>query len=212
VTGGPVQFFMRELAGMRRAAFSLLSFSLFAGVLSSFAADAPRKAPDFAIQTGPDKYIWLSDYPGKTIVLAFILTTCPHCQFTTGILTNLEKEYGPKGVVFLESAIEPMSSLHIPDFRKALNVTFPVGYNDQKYAATFLGVGPDDPLLMPQMVVIDAKGMISTKFSGDEPGFERPQQEATIRAAIDKAMGAKPAAPKPGAAKPGASAPAVTKK
>jgi peroxiredoxin len=198
---------MRELAGMRRATFSLFVFSLCAGALSSFAADAPRKAPDFAIQTAPEKYIWLSDYPGKTVVLAFVLTTCPHCQFTTGILTNLEKEYAPKGVVFLESAIEPMSSLHIADFKKALNVTFPVGYNDQKYVATFLGVGPDDPLLMPQMVIVDGKGMISTQFSGDEPSFARPQQEATIRAAIDKALGTKPPAPKPAAPKP-----AVTKK
>jgi hypothetical protein len=130
--------------------------------------------------------------------LAFILTTCPHCQFTTGILTKLEKEYAPKGVVFLESAIEPMSSLHIPDFKKQLNVTFPVGYNEQSYAAKFLGAGPDDPMLMPQMVIVDAKGMIAAQFSGDEPGFARPEQEATIRAAIDKAMGqgAKPAAPK----------------
>jgi peroxiredoxin len=184
---------------MKRRAFFLLCSLLGGAALNAFAADMPRKAPDFAIQTAPEKYIWLSEYSGKTVVLAFILTTCPHCQFTTGILTKLEKEYASKGVVFLESAIEPMSSLHISDFKKQLNVTFPVGYDDQKYAATFLGVGPDDPLLMPQMVVIDAKGMISTQFSGDEPGFERPQQEATIRAAIDKAMGqpAKPAAPKP---------------
>lgn len=164
--------------------------------VSAFAADVPRKAPDYAIQTGPGKYIWLSEFSGKTVVLAFILTTCPHCQFTTGILTKLEKEYAPKGVVFLESAIEPMSSLHIPDFKKALNVDFPVGYNEQSYAATFLGAGPDDPMLMPQMVVIDAKGMISTQFAGDEPGFARPQQEATIRAAIDKALGSG-AKPKP---------------
>lgn len=62
---------------------------------------------------------------------------------------------------------------------------------------------------MPQMVVIDPKGMISTQFAGDEPGFARPEQEATIRAAIEKAMGAKPAA---AAAKPAASKPATTKK
>lgn len=123
---------------MKRRLFLLLSSLLCVAAINAFAADVPRKAPDYAIQTGPEKYIWLSDYAGKTVVLGFILTTCPHCQFTTGILTKLEKEYAPKGVVFLESAIEPMSSLHIADFKKQLNVDFPVGYNEQSYAATFL--------------------------------------------------------------------------
>jgi cytochrome oxidase Cu insertion factor (SCO1/SenC/PrrC family) len=42
----------------------------------------PRKAAPFGVQTAPDKYTWLSEYEGKTCVIAFILTTCPHCQFT----------------------------------------------------------------------------------------------------------------------------------
>jgi thiol-disulfide isomerase/thioredoxin len=176
---------------MKRATVLLL----LAAALNAFAADVPRKAMEFAVQTAPEKYIWLSEYAGKTVVFGFILTTCPHCQFTTGILNKLQKEYEPKGVVFIESAIEPMSSLHIPDFKKQLNVTFPVGYNEQSYAAKFLGGGPDDPMLMPQLVVIDGKGMIQAQFSGDDPGFARPQQEATIREAIEKAM--KPVAAKP---------------
>jgi peroxiredoxin len=180
-----------KMAGMKRTALVLLLLTAGASV---FAAEVPRKAPEFAIQTAPEKYIWLHDYAGKTVVLGFVLTTCPHCQFTTGILNKLEKEYAPKGVVFLESAIEPMSSLHIDGFKKQLNVTFPVGYDDQKYAAEILGVGPDEPLLMPQVLIIDSKGMIRSHFGGDEPEFARPLQEATLRAAIEKAM--KPAAAK----------------
>jgi thiol-disulfide isomerase/thioredoxin len=161
---------------------------LLAGVSHAAAAEVPRTAMEFAVQTAPEKYIWLNEYAGKPVVLAFILTTCVHCQFTTGILTKLEKEYAPKGVAFIESAIEPMSSLHIPDFKKQLNVTFPVGYNEQGYAAKFLGAGENDPMLMPQVVIIDSKGVIQVQFSGDEPGFARPVQEATLREAIDKVM------------------------
>lgn len=164
------------------------AFLLFACALSATAADLPRKAPDFAVQLGPDKYTWLSEYEGKTIVLAFILTTCPHCQFTTGVLNKLEKEYGPKGVVFLESAIEPMSSLHIPDFKKQFNVTFPVGYNEEGYASKFLGGGENDPMFLPQLVIIDGKGMIQAQLGGEDPSFVRPQQEPTLREAIENAM------------------------
>jgi len=193
---------------MKRA---LLALTLSAGILLTLApranaADVPRKALDFAVQTAPDRYIWLSEHEGKTIVLAFILTTCPHCQFTTGILNKLEKEYSPKGVVFLESAIEPMSALHIPDFKKQMGTTFPVGYNEQGYASKFLGGGENDPMLMPQLVIIDGKGMIRSQFSGDDPGFARPVQEATIREAIEKAM--KPEVPVRKVMKPAPAAPA----
>jgi thiol-disulfide isomerase/thioredoxin len=171
-------------------------FLLFAGFFSAFGAEVPRKAPDFAVQTGPDKYIWLNEFTGKTVVLTFILTTCPHCRFTTGILNKLEKEYAPKGVAFIESAIEPMSSLHIPDFRKELNVAFPVGYDDQKYAAKFLGFGENDPMFVPQIVVIDGKGMIQAILGGDDPDFGEGVQETKLREAINKTLGktAQPAA------------------
>ena len=116
--------------------------ALLAGVsitaLSLVAAEVPRKAEDFALQTGPGKYIWLSDYAGKTVILAFILTTCSHCQFTTGILNKMQKDYAGRGVEIIESAIEPMSSLNIPAFVQKLAVKFPVGYNQQTYAAKFL--------------------------------------------------------------------------
>jgi|HubBroStandDraft_1064217.scaffolds.fasta_scaffold336879_2 peroxiredoxin len=152
------------------------------------AADVPRKATDFAIQTGPGKYIWLSDYAGKTAILTFILTSCPHCQFTTGILNGIQKDYAGRGVEVVESAIEPMSSLHIPDFVKKLGVLFPVGYNEQSYAAKFLGRGETEPMLMPQMVFIDAKGMIRAQYSGDDPGLAEGIQEATLRNKLDEIL------------------------
>ncbi len=67
----------------------------------------PRKAEDIGIQTGPDKYLWLSQYSGKTCIVAVIMTTCTHCQFTTGILNRIQKDYAAKDVQVLASAIEP---------------------------------------------------------------------------------------------------------
>src|ERR1700730_14969128 len=93
----------------------------------------PRKASDIGIQIGTDKYLWLSENSGKTCIVAFILTTCPHCQFTVGLLNKIQKDYADKGVQVMASAIEPMASLHIPDFRSKLQVQFPIGYNEQSY-------------------------------------------------------------------------------
>jgi thiol-disulfide isomerase/thioredoxin len=171
----------------RRAILALLTATLCATAFAG-AAEVPRKATDFAIQTGPEKYIWLSEYAGKTAIVGFILTTCPHCQFTTGILNRIAKDYADRGVVVIESAIEPMSSLNIPAFVKKLSVTFPVGYNEQSYAAKFLGKEEHEPMLMPQIVFIDAKGMIRAQFAGDDPSFAEAIQEGTLRSEVDQLL------------------------
>lgn len=169
---------------MKRVIFiaTLLSSLAFA------AGEGPRKAIDFAVQTGPSKYIWLNEYAGKTVILAFILTDCPHCQFTTGILNKIQKDYASRGVQVIESAIEPMSSLHIPAFVQKMGTTFPVGYDEQAYASKFLGRAENEPMLMPQVVFIDRKGMIQAQFSGDDPGFANPVQETTLRNTLDRIL------------------------
>ena len=161
----------------------------------------PRKATDIGIQTAPDKYLWLSDYSGKTCILAFILTSCPHCQFTTGILNNIQKDYAGRGVQILASAIEPMSSLHIADFQKKFLPAFPVGYNEQSYVAKFLGRGPDDPLLMPQLAFVDRNGIIRVQYAGDNPAMSRDIQEKSLRDALEKTIKEGQTAVKPSARK-----------
>jgi peroxiredoxin len=179
----------------------VLSSTLLITVLIAVAsAEVPRKAPDFAVQTGPGKYIWLSEYAGKTVVLGFILTTCPHCQFTTGILNRLHKDYADKGVVVFESAIEPMSSLNIPNFVKQLGVNFTVGYNEQNYAGKFLGKAENEPMMMPQVVIIDSKGMIRAQYAGDDLTFSEGIQETTLRDKLDELTKGQ-ATPKPPAPK-----------
>lgn len=171
---------------------------LFASALAAAGSEVPRKALDFAVQTGPDKYIWLgNDYAGKTVIIAFILTTCPHCQFTTGILNRIQREYAGRGVKVIESAIEPMSSLHIPDFVKKFGTAFPVGYDNQTYAAKFLGYPENDPMFVPQIVFIDNTGTIRAQITGETPGMVEPQQEATLRATLDKVLAGEHSAPRP---------------
>jgi len=55
---------------MRRA---ILLLGLAAA--SVFAADLPRKAPEFVVETGPNKQILVSQFRGKVLCLVFILTT-----------------------------------------------------------------------------------------------------------------------------------------
>ena len=159
-------------------------------VSAAFAQEpqVPRKAANLAIQLGPDKYTWLSEYSGKTCVLAFILTTCPHCQFTTGILNRIQSDYKGRNVQVLVSAIEPMSSLNIPDFQKKFLPAFPVGYNEESYAAKFLGRAPNDPMLMPQLAFVDRNGMIRVQYAGDDKALSKDIQEKSLRDALERTI------------------------
>jgi peroxiredoxin len=175
---------------MMRRIFSLLLLCLAfsCAVLVAAPPPVPRKAPSFAIQTAPQEYLWLNQYAGRTVILAFILTDCSHCQYTTGLLNAIQKDYADKGVQVIESAIDSMSALHIPDFIAKFKPAFPVGYDEQSYAATFLGYAANDPMFAPQIVFIDRDGMIQQQFGGDDPRLLKEVQNKTLRDALDQTL------------------------
>ena len=67
--------------------------------LFAVGADVPRKAGEFVIEHPGAKQELLSQkLKGKKVtMLAFISTTCPHCQTLAQMLSKLEKEYGKQG-------------------------------------------------------------------------------------------------------------------
>lgn len=183
---------------MKRA-FALLALAALS--LTAQEPTVPRKASDIGIQIGTDKYVWLSDQGGRTCVLAFILTTCPHCQFTIGLLNKIQKDYADKGVQVLATAVEPMSSLNIPEFTKKFQPQFPVGYNDQAYIQKFLGRPENDPMFFPQLAFVDRNGNIQVQFAGDNPALAKEIQDKSLRDALEKTLRAG-APEKPRAAAP----------
>jgi peroxiredoxin len=148
----------------------------------------PRKAEAFGVQTGQDQYIWLKDYAGKTVILAFLLTDCEHCQFTAGVLNRIQADYASRGVVVLASAIEIMPALHIPDFVAKYHPNFPLGYDPQDYATTFLGYPDNYPMVLPQILFIDRAGVIQVQFAGDDKRLYKEAQEKTLRETLDRLL------------------------
>ncbi|MDE3194834.1 MAG: TlpA family protein disulfide reductase [Acidobacteriota bacterium] len=167
-------------------------------ILSAFAMTAllafgqgpavPRKATDIGIQVDQGKYIWLSQYSGKTRLVAFLSTTCPHCQFTVGVLNKIAKDYEGKDVQFLASAINPMSSLYLPEFKQKFGPVFPIGYNDQSYVAKFLGFPPNDPMFVPQLVFVDKAGTIRAQFGGEDERMKNDLQEKSLREVLERTI------------------------
>ncbi|MDQ6708114.1 MAG: TlpA family protein disulfide reductase [Acidobacteriota bacterium] len=148
------------------------------------ANEIPRPAPGFTILMNGGAPIQLTGYKGKTVVVIFLLTTCPHCQKITGILSKLQNEHGPRGLQVLGCAIDDMASMYVPDFVKKFQPAFPIGFSPRDPVLAFLQHPVMLRLMMPQVVFIDREQMIRAQYSGDHAILEGDAEEK-LRAAIE---------------------------
>ena len=175
--------------------FALVLAPIFAQ--STETPPLPRKAPEIAVvEPGPDgkpvKTTQLSSYKGKVVVLALVSTICPHCQKECEMLTKVYTDMKPKGVQMLAIAFNDNAKMLVPQFVREHGVLFPVGSAPLENVTGFLGFSVMDRYVVPQVAIIDRKGMIraQTPPAGD-PNL---QDEGYLRNLISKLV-AEPAAP-----------------
>ena len=133
------------------------------------------QAADFTINMVDAKPLTLSQYKGHPVVLAFILTSCPHCQNAVKVLSKLQNEYGPRGLQVLASAIEQDAQLHVRLFVKNFAPPFPLGYNTGAEPYTLIHPTGKVPM-MPLLGFIDKKGILRAQHEGEEPFFNDLEQ------------------------------------
>lgn len=170
---------------MRTALLALLGS---AAVLTATAAEPAKPSPPLAIQRPGAPPIQLSQYRGKVVVLAFVLTTCPHCQQLTKELNPIAKDYEAKGVQIVECAFNQNAGQLLPAFIQILQPTFPVGFTDNATAMGYLGRNVMDttPFYVPHLVFIDRQGNIQGDYAGESDFMKTP--DASIRAELDKLL------------------------
>jgi peroxiredoxin len=151
------------------------------------AAPVPRTAPALTFSEPSGKTSTVASMKGKVVVVQFLLTTCPHCQAFSKVLTKLTTAYGSKFQA-VGLAFDKDDAKSVPNYIKTIGTNFPVGSVDQSAITGFLGISVMDygRLRVPQVVVIDKKGVIrsQTELSGAGPAGE----EASLRALVDKLM------------------------
>ena len=165
---------------------------IFAGWLAALALGAqevPRTALDLRVNTLDGKGIAIAQYRGKALVVAFILTTCPHCQHTVGVLSRLQPRYEAKGLEMLAVAVNREAPGAIPAFIETVHPAFPVAYLTDANAVTgFCEIPPRHIPQMPIVLFIDREGTIRQQHEGSEPFFEDGRQEQHLSAAIEELL------------------------
>jgi len=152
------------------------------------AATLPRPSPDFGINMGPGKQLRISQYKGKTVVVAFILTYCSHCQKTIQVLSKMQQEYGSRGLQVLASATEDMAAAALPGFLRQFAPTFPVGLNTTTEFVNYMQHPVMLQLYMPGLVFIDKDGVIRAQYEGRDDFLAEGSLEKNFRAKIEELL------------------------
>jgi thiol-disulfide isomerase/thioredoxin len=154
-------------------------------------AEVPRPSPPFTILRKGAPNIELRQYRGKVVALAFIATTCPHCQNLTRTLNALAREFAGRNAQFLECAFNDDAEATMPSFLELFQPPYPVGWSYQAPVRTYLKVGlTDGHFMVPHMVFLDAAGVIRLDVSAQDDFFK--DSDASIRAALNRLLAPPP--------------------
>jgi thiol-disulfide isomerase/thioredoxin len=105
----------------------------------------------------------LRDYRGKAVVLNFWATWCGPCREEMPIFVELEKEYGPRGVVFVAVSLDERETRpKIPEFVSTFNIGFPVWVGASVLDLEDLKLGQG----LPATAFLDREGRIVARVLG----------------------------------------------
>lgn len=167
----------------------LLGVALAFGLAAFAAAPVPRQAQEFKLQDASGKDVMLSSLKGKVVVIQFLYTWCPHCQATARWLSTMQKELGPKGVqVFGVAFNDGVGAKEVQEFKQYAQ--FPLSFTPREPVLKFLGLSVMDGFGVPQLVVIDKKGVVQAQTKA-RPAAGEIVEEPVMRTLVNKLLAEK---------------------
>ena len=166
---------MRTRTFMRTPTLTLLiTLGTALGLPAQAAAPVPRPSKEFTVATPQGQQILFSGLKGKVAVVQFLFTWCPHCQAFSQMLTQLNSEYGARGFQAVGVAFDDDDG-KMPLKDKVIGYTkqyagFPVGFSTRSTVLSYLGISELERIGVPQIVVIDRKGVIREQSPSEGGG------------------------------------------
>jgi peroxiredoxin len=141
----------------------------------------------------------LADLRGKIVLLRFWLIDCPYCTRTLPVLRDLEREYGPRGLVVVGIHHPKSDAARSPEAvaaaARALAIDFPIALDNDWRTVSAYGVGRVFQRFTSVSFLIDRQGRIRFVHDGGEyhPGGGAKHRDcnaayAALRQAIERAL------------------------
>ena len=176
-----------------------LVFGLFLalGLTLQAAAPVPRPATEFKVHEPSGKETLISAQKGKVVVVQFLFTWCPHCQSAAQWLSKMQSELGPKGLqvygVAFNDEVQTKDAAANNKTTAAFSqyASFPVGLSPKEPVLRFLGLSVLEGYGVPQLVVIDRKGVIRAQTTARPSGNLTIATESVMRETVNKLLNEK---------------------
>lgn len=131
---------------------------LFVPVIASAQDSRPAQLTFKDIQ---GRYIRLSDYRGKVVLINFWATWCPPCRAEIPDLIRLQREYGSRGLQVIGVTYPPQKLAEVRRFVRKAKMNYPVGLGTKQTKLLFT---PSESL--PLTIVISTDGTIRDIIEG----------------------------------------------
>jgi thiol-disulfide isomerase/thioredoxin len=126
------------------------------------AQQALRRAPGFALPDGVTGQIRdLYDYRGKTVVLEFMKTTCPHCAAFADIISEVNQKYAGRVQVISVVNTGDDNPTSVKQYVTGHKVSYPVLFDMGQMEYSYIQKPSVD---LPHVYVIDANGYIHADY------------------------------------------------
>jgi peroxiredoxin len=145
------------------------------------------KAPLFALKTPQGQPVNLSDYRGKTVLLEFFTTWCPHCNAEAPHLRKLYASLPKTKVAFVSVNADGETAPSVYAFHRYHGLQFPALIDPGSLRGSFNRQGVEGPVTTayhvgayPTFYVLNAHGTITWRSDGEQP-------DAVLRQELQKA-------------------------
>ena len=133
-------------------------------------------APDFILSTATGERFRLSDFRGKTVLLEFFATWCPHCQAEAPHLIKLFETLPASDFAFLSVNADSEDPASLYAFDRFFHIPWPTLLDPGTPAGSFKQAGGAGPVtraygvaLYPTFYIMDAKGRITWRNDREQP-------------------------------------------
>jgi thiol-disulfide isomerase/thioredoxin len=119
------------------------------------------RLPQLTLKDIQGRYIRLSNYRGKVVMINFWATWCPPCRAEIPDLIRLQREYRSRGLQIIGVTYPPQQLAEVRRFVRKAKMNYPVGLGTKEMKLLF---SPSETL--PITIVIGTDGTIRAIIEG----------------------------------------------